>query len=74
MNGSVATKKKVNVGDNNEKFIVIQSGLDEGDKVALNARRRLALELKTSAQENSTAPAKAPEKTMGSAAPIASSK
>ncbi len=74
MNGSVATKKKVNVGDNNEKFIVIQSGLEEGDKVALNARRRLALELKASAQENSTAPAKTPEKTMGNAAPIADSK
>lgn len=66
MNGSTVTSKKVKVGDNNEKFIVVTEGIKEGDKVALNARRRLATELRSSQQDKnvptpkSTAPAAAP--------------
>ncbi|MFO0812703.1 MAG: efflux RND transporter periplasmic adaptor subunit [Gemmatales bacterium] len=51
MNGSVASRKTVSVGDNNEKFIIITDGVKEGDKLALNARRRLSSEMRASNQE-----------------------
>jgi hypothetical protein len=54
MLGSMADKRSVTVGDNNEKFIIISKGLDEGDKVALNSRRRLAQEMKAANQNGKT--------------------
>ena len=61
MTGSTAAKRTVTVGDNNEKFIIVAAGLEEGDKVALNARRRLAAEIKASTQNGKldTSPVKA---------------
>jgi HlyD family secretion protein len=48
--GSSITKRTVTVGDNNEKFIIVTKGLEEGEKVALNSRRRLAAEIKAATQ------------------------
>jgi hypothetical protein len=39
-------KRAIDVGENNEKFIEIKSGLKEGDQVALDARARMAAEAK----------------------------
>lgn len=50
MNGKNGTKRTVEVGDNNEKFVIISKGLEEGEKVALNSRRRLAADIKASSQ------------------------
>lgn len=63
--GNAITKRSVIVGDNNEKFIIVSKGLEEGDKVALNSRRRLTMEMKAATQNGkqeaspakSTAPA-----------------
>ncbi|MFT3878806.1 MAG: efflux RND transporter periplasmic adaptor subunit [Gemmatales bacterium] len=48
--GNATTKRTVSVGDNNDKFIIITKGLEEGEKVALNSRRRLAAEMKAASQ------------------------
>ena len=50
-------KREVKVGESNEKFIAIQDGVKEGDKVALNTRKRLADEAK---QSGEAGPAKTP--------------
>ncbi|HEV3083493.1 MAG TPA: efflux RND transporter periplasmic adaptor subunit [Gemmataceae bacterium] len=39
-------KCEVEVGDNNDKFVEIKSGLKEGEQVTLDARARIAAELK----------------------------
>ncbi len=39
-------RRVVTIGDNNEKFIEVKTGLAEGDRVALNARARLTAEAK----------------------------
>ncbi len=39
-------RREVAVGDNNDKFVEIKSGLEEGEKVTLDARTRLAEETK----------------------------
>jgi RND family efflux transporter MFP subunit len=41
-------RREVTVGENNEKFVEIKSGLEEGEKVALDARARIAAETKVS--------------------------
>jgi RND family efflux transporter MFP subunit len=46
----VVDRREVEVGENNEKFVQIVSGLSEGEKVALDARARSAAEAK--AREN----------------------
>jgi RND family efflux transporter MFP subunit len=40
-------RREIEVGENNDKFVQIQSGVREGEKVALDARARLAAEAKT---------------------------
>lgn len=58
--GNQFKKQSIKVGENNEKFVVVSEGLEEGQRVALNARRRLAAEIKASDQhEKSPSPAKA---------------
>ena len=42
--------REVEVGENNDKFVEIKSGLEEGERVTLDARARVAAELK--AKEN----------------------
>lgn len=54
--GSTVTKRTVGVGDNNDKFIIVTKGLEEGEKVALNSRRRLAAEMKASSQNGKEGP------------------
>jgi RND family efflux transporter MFP subunit len=39
-------RREVEVGESNEKFVEVKSGLDEGEKVALDARARLTAETK----------------------------
>src|SRR5207237_8957000 len=39
-------RREVTVGENNEKFVAIQDGLAEGERVALDARARVAAEAK----------------------------
>jgi multidrug efflux pump subunit AcrA (membrane-fusion protein) len=53
-------RREVVVGENNDKFVEIKEGLEEGDKVALDARSRLAAEAKSrdAVPEQSTAPEK----------------
>jgi RND family efflux transporter MFP subunit len=41
-------RREVEVGETNEKFVEIKSGLDEGQKVQLDARSRLTAETKAS--------------------------
>ncbi len=41
-------RREVVVGENNEKFVAIESGLSEGEKVALDAQARTAAEAKAS--------------------------
>jgi RND family efflux transporter MFP subunit len=45
-------RREVDVGDTNEKFVEIKSGLDEGEKVALDARSRLTAETKASEKKS----------------------
>jgi multidrug efflux pump subunit AcrA (membrane-fusion protein) len=55
-------RREVTVGENNEKFVEVTGGLDEGERVALDARARIAAEIKAEgakAPENAT-PAPAP--------------
>jgi HlyD family secretion protein len=53
-------RREVTVGENNEKFAEIKNGLEEGEKVALDARARLAAETKGSdeKEEEKTSPEK----------------
>jgi RND family efflux transporter MFP subunit len=60
-------KRQVTVGESNEKFIEIKDGVKEGDKVALNTRKRLTDEAKAS--EAIAAPPKQPAATTP-AAPV----
>lgn len=64
--GGAAEKRPVRVGETNEKFIIVKDGLKEGERVALNARRRLAAEIKG----KPTGPA--PQPTAGAAPPASS--
>lgn len=44
--GTGLEKREVKVGETNDKYVVIESGLDEGDQVVLDARARLTDETK----------------------------
>jgi HlyD family secretion protein len=46
-------RRKVKIGENNEKLVEILDGLKEGDSVALDARIRAAAELKTEESKES---------------------
>jgi RND family efflux transporter MFP subunit len=41
-------QREVEVGENNEKYVEVKSGLEEGEKVALDARARITAETKAS--------------------------
>jgi hypothetical protein len=41
-------RREVEVGETNEKFVVVKSGLEEEEKVTLDARARLTAETKAS--------------------------
>ncbi len=47
--GRSVERREVEVGGNNEKFVEIKSGLNEDERVALDARARLAAETKSDA-------------------------
>jgi hypothetical protein len=44
MTASGVERREVTVGENNEKFVEVRAGLDEGDAVCLDARARSAAE------------------------------
>ena len=71
-NGGV-DRRDVTVGDNNEKFVEIKSGLDEGEKITLDARARLAAESKgkEESEEEKAPPEKAKLPPAPAAAPAA---
>jgi len=46
-------RRKVKIGENNEKLVEILAGLQEGDSVALDARARAAAEFKTEESKES---------------------
>jgi HlyD family secretion protein len=43
--------REIMLGDNNDKFVEVKSGLSEGEKVTLDARARIAAELKASGEK-----------------------
>jgi RND family efflux transporter MFP subunit len=53
--GNVEAREVV-IGDNNEKFVQIKDGIKEGEKVVLDARARVAAELKANENTPETAP------------------
>jgi RND family efflux transporter MFP subunit len=55
-------RREVEVGDTNEKFVAIKSGLEEGDKVVLDARSRLTAETKASEKKSQPDEPKAGDK------------
>jgi RND family efflux transporter MFP subunit len=60
--------REITLGDNNDKFVVVENGLSEGEKVVLDARARIAAELKASGEK---LPTSAKTTTSESAAPAA---
>lgn len=57
--GSEVTKREVTVGENNEKFVEIQGGLEAGEQVALDARSRITAEAKAKEAEAGLKPGEA---------------
>jgi len=55
VHGKSVEPREVELGDNNDKFVEVKSGLSEGEKVALDARARIAAELKASGEKLPTA-------------------
>ena len=51
--GREVEKREVSIGETNDKYVVIESGLEEDELVVLDARARLADEAK---KEEGTAP------------------
>ena len=51
VNGRSIEPREVTLGDNNDKFVVVESGLSEGEQVVLDARARIAAELKASGEK-----------------------
>jgi RND family efflux transporter MFP subunit len=51
VNGRTVEPREVTLGDNNDKFAVVAEGLAEGEKVVLDARARIAAELKASGEK-----------------------
>lgn len=44
-------RREVTVGENNEKFVELKGGVDEGERVALDARARVAAEAKAAEEK-----------------------
>jgi len=55
-------RREVEVGETNEKFVEVKEGLQEGEKVVLDARSRLTAETKASEKKNQPDEPKAGEK------------
>jgi len=55
-------RREVEVGETNEKFVQVKDGLDEGEKVALDARARLTAETKASEKKGQADEPKTDEK------------
>jgi RND family efflux transporter MFP subunit len=55
-------RREVEVGETNEKFVEVKSGLEEGEKVALDARSRLTAETKANEKKGQGDEPKAGEK------------
>jgi RND family efflux transporter MFP subunit len=56
VNGRSIEPREVTLGENNDKFVVVESGLSEGEQVVLDARARIAAELKASGEKLPTVP------------------
>jgi RND family efflux transporter MFP subunit len=52
VSGNTIERRKVKVGESNEQLIQVLEGLQEGDRVALDARSRAAAELKQKAEKD----------------------
>jgi multidrug efflux pump subunit AcrA (membrane-fusion protein) len=51
VHGRSIEPREVELGENNDKFVEVKSGLEEGEKVTLDARARIAAELKASGEK-----------------------
>jgi HlyD family secretion protein len=71
LQGKVAVKREVEVGESNEKFISVKSGLAQGERIALNARHRLLAEAKAAGQTAPSAPSAPAPLPPALAAPVA---
>jgi RND family efflux transporter MFP subunit len=69
VNGKSIEPREITLGDNNDKFVVVESGLAEGEKVVLDARARIAAELKASGEKLPTATKESKAAPMPGAAP-----
>jgi RND family efflux transporter MFP subunit len=49
--GSSIEPREIHLGDTNDKFVVVESGLSEGEQVTLDARARIAAELKATGEK-----------------------
>jgi HlyD family secretion protein len=56
VSGKYVERREVSIGDNNEKFVEIQSGLAEGEEVALDARARIDAEIKKKVEPGNGSP------------------
>jgi RND family efflux transporter MFP subunit len=64
-------KREVTVGENNDRFVEIKTGLEEGEKVVLDARARLAAETRASEANPQEQPLKGkPPEPPATAAPV----
>lgn len=61
VSGRDVVKRDLTVGENNEKFVEVQGGLEPGEPVALDARARLAAETKAKEAEAGIKPGDTPK-------------
>jgi len=71
--GEGVEQRLVTVGENNEKFVEVKTGLSVGEHVALDARSRVAAETKA-AETKPTETLKPPEPQPTKSTPVASSR
>ena len=71
--GEGVEQRLVTVGENNEKFVEVKTGLSVGEHVALDARSRVAAEVKA-AETKPTETLKPPEPQPTKSTPVASSR
>jgi RND family efflux transporter MFP subunit len=67
--GGAAERRAVTVGEANEKYLQVVSGLEDGERVALDARARGAAEAK--AEETKAPPAASPKEPPAQGLPVA---
>jgi RND family efflux transporter MFP subunit len=67
VDGKTIEPREITLGESNDKFVVVERGLDEGERVVLDARARIAAELKASGEKlPTTDKSKSPPATNGS--------